>query len=205
MTFTQFHEPGLNKEEVRHSREKNGTNTLKFKKENAFLRVVKSLLTEPMVILLLVTATLYFVLGETGDGIFLGIAILGVSGISLYQDARSRSALKKLNALTQPQCQVIREGNTEDIAIEEVVLGDFLIAEQGATIAADGLIVHSNDFSVDESLLTGESLAIFKDAGSEKCRSLPGNHSYKWPGYHTGQRHWQPYPTGEGCQEPGGD
>jgi len=167
MTFTQFNEPGLDRDEVLRSREVHGSNALQFKKQNTFLRVLKSLLTEPMVLLLLVTSTLYFVLGETGDGIFLAAAILAVSGISIFQDARSRSALENLNTLSQPQCQVIRGGAAEDIVMEDVVVGDYLIAEQGATIAADGTIVHSNDFSVDESLLTGESLPVFRDAGAE--------------------------------------
>ncbi len=174
MSISHFKVNGLSPRQVAESRAQYGSNTLSFKKENAFLRVIKSLLTEPMVLLLLVTSTIYFILGETGDGLFLGVAILLVAGISLYQDSRSRTALDKLNTISQPHCQVIREGEVENIAIEEVVKDDLLMAEQGATIAADGTIIHSNDFSVDESLLTGESLAVFKDPESKDNRVYRG-------------------------------
>ena len=174
MTFTQFNLKGLSREEVLSSRKEHGTNSLIFKKEYPFLRILKSLFTEPMVILLLITSTIYFVLGETGDGLFLAAAILMVAGISLFQDSRSRTALKKLSTLSRPHCRVIREGVETEVEIEAVVLGDSIIVEQGATVPADGSIIHSNDFSVDESLLTGESLAVFKDQASEDNRVYMG-------------------------------
>src|SRR5690606_16952597 len=58
-------------------------------------------------------------------------------------------------------------GQVVEIDSEEVVVGDFLMMEEGSTIVADGRIVHSNDFSVDESILTGESFSVCKDATSE--------------------------------------
>ena len=167
MTFTQFNVKGLSKEEVLRSRKEFGPNSLTFKKEYPILRILKSLLTEPMVLLLLITSTIYFILGESGDGLFLAVAILLVAGISLFQDYRSRTALKKLSTLTRPYCRVIRDGVETEVEIEALVPGDSVIVEQGATIPADGSILHANDFSVDESLLTGESLAVFKDQASE--------------------------------------
>ena len=164
MTVANFQFKGLSKDEVLLSRKKHGRNVLQYKKEHAFLRVVKSLIKEPMVILLLVAATIYFVVGDVGDGIFLAVAILLVSAISIYQDSRSRDALEKLKVISQPNCSVIRDGEVVEIAIDEVVVGDKLMVEEGATIAADGTIVHSNDFSVDESVLTGESLPVYKDS-----------------------------------------
>jgi Ca2+-transporting ATPase len=158
---------GLSSEEVIASRTEYGRNSLQFKKENPVLRILKSLLTEPMVVLLLVTSTIYFVLGEYGDGLFLTAAILMVATISLFQDRRSRAALEKLSEISRPHCQVIRDGEVLEITIDEVVVGDSLMIEQGAPIAADGIIVQSNDFSADESMLTGESLPVYKDARAE--------------------------------------
>lgn len=155
---------GLTKEEVSASREKYGTNTLNYKKENSFLDALKSITKEPMVILLLVASVIYFVTGNWGDGIFLASAIVLVGSISLFQDSRSRKALEKLKILTQPKSKVIRNGKIQDIHSTELVVGDYLMVEEGSTISADGIIVHSNDFSVDESILTGESLSIYKDA-----------------------------------------
>ena len=120
-----------------------------------------------MVILLLVASAIYFISGEIGDGIFLAVSIVLVASISLYQDSRSRQALEKLNDFIQPNCKVIRNGAINEIKSEDLVLGDSLMVEMGTIIAADGIIVHSNDFSVNESILTGESLSVYKD--SEKA------------------------------------
>lgn len=124
---------------------------------------IKGLAKEPMVLLLLVTSCIYFISGKTGDGIFLACAIILIAGISLYQDSRTRNALEKLKDFTQPFCKVIRNGKVEEIKSEDLVLGDSLMVEEGTSITADGTIVQSNDFSVNESILTGESLAVYKD------------------------------------------
>ncbi len=163
MAANNFNITGLTDEQVTAAREKYGYNRLAYKKENGFLEALKSLAKEPMVLLLLIAATIYFVSGDTGDGIFLAAAIVLVATISLYQDNRSRNALEKLKSFTQPACRVIRNGEEVDIKSEELVVGDCLVVEEGASVAADGTIIHSNDFSVSESILTGESLAVYKD------------------------------------------
>lgn len=155
---------GLSEEEVSRSRQDFGNNALYFKKENAFWKALKQLLSEPMVLLLLATSSIYFIVGEYGDGIFLAVAIILVSAISLFQDSRSKKALDKLKNISQPLCQVIRNSLTIQIRIEDVVVGDLLMAEEGAVIAADGTIIQSNDFSVNESVLTGESLPVYRDS-----------------------------------------
>ena len=163
MPINQFNIKGLDSEQVNLSREKFGRNKLDYKKENTFLDVLLRIVKEPMTILLLVASTLYFISGETGNGIFMVVAILFITSISLYQDSRSKNALEKLKDLSQPHCKVIRNGTLEEIKSEALVVGDFLWVEEGTSITADGTIVQSNDFSVNESILTGESLAVFKD------------------------------------------
>jgi Ca2+-transporting ATPase len=158
---------GLSSNEVLDARNKFGRNQLNYKKESGFWDALKSLLKEPMLILLLVAASIYFISGEPGDGLFMVFAIVLVAAISLYQDARSRNALEKLKTFTQPKCKVIRNGLSEEINSEDLVWGDSLILEEGSSIAADGRIVYSNDFSVNESILTGESLSVSKDKDSE--------------------------------------
>jgi P-type Ca2+ transporter type 2C len=165
---------GLTATEVVAARQAYGTNQLRFKKENGFLDAVKSLAKEPMVVLLLVAAAIYFISGDTGDGIFMAAAIVLVSAISLYQDSRSRNALDKLKQFTQPSCKVIREGQTIEIPSEDLVTGDSLVVEEGVSVMADGTIVQSNDFSVNESILTGESLPAYKDISSEDNQVYSG-------------------------------
>ena len=167
MSINQFNIQGLNNEEVKLSREKFGQNKLEYKKENGFLEKVISVLKEPMTILLLVASIIYFLSGESGNGFFMVVAIVFIASISIYQDTRSRNALEKLKALTQPKSKVIRNGKILEIKSEELVVGDYLLVEEGTSIPADGTIVHSNDFSVNESILTGESLAVFKNKDKE--------------------------------------
>lgn len=163
MSANNFNIKGLTTEQVLLAREKFGQNSLNYKKENNILNITMSLIKEPMIILLLLASFIYFVSGKTADGFFLSTAIVTLSVISLIQDSRSRNALQKLKDFTQATCKVIRNGKTEEIKSEDLVVGDCLIVEEGTLITADGIIIHSNDFSVNESIITGESFAVFKD------------------------------------------
>jgi len=154
---------GLSNKEVIASREKFGYNRLEYKKENGVLHAIISIAKEPMVMMLFVAAIIYGISGKVGDAIFLSCAIVFEIGISLYQDTRSRNALEKLKEFSKPTCKVIREGEMKNIKTEDLVIGDCLVVEEGVLIAADGVIFQSNDFSVNESILTGESYAVFKD------------------------------------------
>lgn len=167
MSENNFNISGLSDEQVILAREKYGPNTLDYKKGNQFLEAVIRIIKEPMMILLLVAAAIYFISGKTGDGIFFVAAIIFQTSISLYQDSRSKNALEKLKDFSQPNCKVIRNGNVEAIKCEEIVVGDCLMIEEGTSISADGTIIHSNDFSVNESILTGESLPVYKDKTKE--------------------------------------
>ena len=157
---------GLTDQQVEASKNEHGTNSLNYKKENSFIDALKSIAKEPMVILLLIASCIYFISGNWGDGFFLATAIILVGSISLYQDSRSRKALENLRNLTHPKSKVIRNAQVIEIDSEDIVIGDFLMVEEGTTISADGIILHSNDFSVNESILTGESLSVYKDATS---------------------------------------
>lgn len=168
MAANIYNTQGLTDAQVLAAREKFGANQLTYKKRNRFLEAVVGLIKEPMIILLLVTSSIYFISGKVGDGIFLASAIVLVSLISLYQDSKSRDALDKLKDFTKPNCKVIRNGAAVQIKSEEVVVGDSLMVEEGILIGADGIITHSNDFSVNESILTGESMPVAKDSSKEE-------------------------------------
>ena len=163
MPSNNFNIKGLSQEEVLTSRAKYGKNSVNYQHENTFWKALRGFFKDPIVVLLLVASVIYFVSGQTGDGIFMVSAIVVVSGISMYQDSRSKNALEKLQDLSQPRSKVIRAGNIEEIKSEDLVMGDRLLVEEGTSISADGIIVHSNDFSVNESILTGESFAVEKD------------------------------------------
>lgn len=167
MPNTKFNITGLSSSQVKEAREKYGQNYADYKKENVFVTAIKSLATEPMIILLLIASCIYFISGKIGDGIFLVSAIIFQSIISLYQVSRSQDALEKLKNFIQPNCKVIRNGEVVEIPSQELVIGDSLMIEEGTLISADGVITYAADFSVNESILTGESLAVYKDQTKE--------------------------------------
>lgn len=167
MSSNNFQIKGLTDVQVIAAREKHGQNKIAYKKTNRFLTTLIELIKEPMTILLFVASTIYFVSGKTSDGLFLASAIILIAVISSYQNARSHNALEQLKDFTKPKCKVIRNGNVVEIKTEELVLGDSLLVEEGNAIAADGTIVHSHDFSVNEAILTGESMAVSKDKSAK--------------------------------------
>ena len=163
MSASNFNIQGLSDAEVIIAGKKYGANILAFKKEGGFLLALKNLAKEPMLILLVLASSIYFITGDIGDGLFMVSAIVLVTAISLYQESRSRNALEKLKNFTQPHCKVIRNGVVIEINSEALVVGDSLMVNEGTSVSADGQIIHSNDFSVNESILTGESFAVNKD------------------------------------------
>jgi Ca2+-transporting ATPase len=158
---------GLSNEEVIQSRKKNGSNSLEHQDKNHFIASLIEMFKEPMFLLLLLATSIYFITGEYSNGIFMLAAIVLVSTISLYQESKSRNAIEELKKLSQPKSKVIRNGDIIEIPSEEIVLGDLIQTEEGTFIPADGIIIQSNDFSVNESILTGESLSVFKNEKSE--------------------------------------
>jgi Ca2+-transporting ATPase len=165
---------GLSTEEVIQSRKKNGSNSLEHQDKNHFITSLIEMVKEPMFLLLLLATSIYFITGEYSNGIFMLAAILLVSAISLYQESKSRNAIEELKKLSQPKSKVIRNGEIIEIPSEEIVLGDFIQTEEGTFVPADGTIIQSNDFSVNESILTGESLSVFKNEKSEVNQVFQG-------------------------------
>jgi Ca2+-transporting ATPase len=165
---------GLSNDEVVASRKKWGSNQLEHQQKNHLLVSIIETVKEPMFLLLFVAASIYYITGDYGDGIFMTIAILLVAAISLFQEARSRNAIDALKKLSQPKSKVIRNGKIIEIPREEIVIGDCIQVQEGTFIPADAVIFQSNDFSVNEAILTGESLSVFKNELSEINKVFQG-------------------------------
>jgi Ca2+-transporting ATPase len=159
---------GLTEEEVKNSRKKFGSNKIETNSKSPFWHSLKDAVTEPMFILLVAAAIIYFVLGEFSDAWFMSGAIILVSAISIYQDNRSRNALNSLKEFTQPHATVIRNNEVGFVLSEEIVVGDFVVVSEGELVPADGRVQQLNDFSVNESILTGESFSVTKDINSKE-------------------------------------
>ena len=157
--------PGLTDEAVAQSRAAHGRNVLTANAPSQLLTTMKEVVLEPMFLLLLAACAVYIGLDRTEEAITLSIALLLVSGISVYQSVRSDRALSTLRELTQPHAQVRRNGTLISVPFELIVVGDMLLIEEGERVSADGTISEASDFSVDESILTGESVSVTKTPG----------------------------------------
>ncbi len=162
MQTTKLPVPGLTDEGVARSRASSGRNVLAVDTSFRLWKTLKEVVLEPMFLLLVAACAIYFGLGRIQEAITLIIALLLVSGISVYQTIRSEGALNTLRELTQPKARVGRNSILITISVEDIVIGDAVLVEEGGRVPADGKIGHTNDFSVDESILTGESVPVAK-------------------------------------------
>ena len=149
-----------------------GPNELPAARARTLLRTVFEILRQPMILLLLGAGTIYLLLGELRDSIVLLISIFVVIGIDLYQERKTEHALEALRDLSSPRAVVIREGRQRRVAGREVVRGDIVIVSEGDRIPADGVLLSSVNLSVDESLLTGESVPVRKAAADHAIESM---------------------------------
>ena len=131
MDSNPFDFKGLTEAEVINSREKNGHNSIEDQDSGYFWDSLKEIVLEPMFLLLLATSTIYFLLGEFSEGLFLLSAIIIISAISFFQNARSRQALNALKEYTQTLSTVIRNNQSAEIRSEEIVVGDIVVAQEG--------------------------------------------------------------------------
>src|SRR5690606_10450693 len=156
------HLTGLSSEELKVSRSKYGYNQATELKKSAWYTLLLDILKEPMLLLLIAVTIIYVLVGNYSEAVFMLGAIIAVSGISFYQDNRSKKALEALEKLNEPLSMVIRNSEVMEIPTHEIAVGDLCLTEEGKMINADGEIVYSSDFSVNEASLTGESYSVFK-------------------------------------------
>jgi P-type Ca2+ transporter type 2C len=123
---------------------------------------LRGVFTEPMFLMLLVAAALYLVLGDLGEGLLLSFFAVVTVGLVVLQQRRSEHALQALRVLAAPQVRVMRDGRVRRMAARELVPGDVFLVGEGERIAADGIVREAVGLEVDESLLTGESVAVGK-------------------------------------------
>jgi P-type Ca2+ transporter type 2C len=159
---------GLSQAQIVLLQRQYGKNVFRHSSPHRFLHILWNIAREPMFILLAISCSLYFVLGNINEGIMMAVAMMIVMAISLYQEVRSSHALKALKQFTEPKVTVIRNGIQVVISNEDLVPGDIIMLEEGAKVPADAEVVQSNDLSVNESIITGESLPVEKNQSKNK-------------------------------------
>jgi Ca2+-transporting ATPase len=153
---------GLTQAQAKQQLMLDGPNELEATHRRTFLRRLVGLLREPMFALLVLAASLYLLLGDLTEGATLFVFVLAVIAFTFYQEGKSEAAIDALRQLSQPYAQVVRDGENIKVPSREVVAGDLLHIAEGDRIAADAWLVESDQLQVDESMLTGESLAVTK-------------------------------------------
>ncbi|MBC7667955.1 MAG: HAD-IC family P-type ATPase, partial [Gemmatimonadaceae bacterium] len=153
---------GLTKTEVAQLLSEFGPNALPQASARGLARIILDTLREPMFLLLIGAASLYLVLGDLGEGLFLMAGALATIGLVVLQEARSERALSALRDLSQPHARVIRDGVEARLAARDLVPGDIVLVGEGERLPADGALVAGDVLSVDESALTGESAPVSK-------------------------------------------
>ncbi|MDO8413384.1 MAG: HAD-IC family P-type ATPase, partial [Gallionellaceae bacterium] len=139
-----------------------GANELPLAGKRDLAAIVLEAVREPMFLLLLVAGVIYLLLGDISDALMLMGFVCVVLGITIYQQHKTERVLEALRDLTSPRALVLRDGVEQRIAGREVVRGDILILSEGDRVPADAALIACHDFAVDESLLTGESVAVRK-------------------------------------------
>jgi P-type Ca2+ transporter type 2C len=130
---------------------------------NAF-RIAIDVLREPMFMFLVGAGAVYLLLGERSEALLLSAFATTSVVITVVQEFRSDRVLEALTELTSPRALVIRGGNRHRIAGRELVRGDLIVVSEGDRIPADAVLLSESELAVDESLLTGESVAVRKIA-----------------------------------------
>jgi len=153
----------LTTEEAKQRLQQHGYNELVGAGPKNIWRIALEVIREPMFLLLIACGTLYMLLGDYREGIVLVSSIFIIIGITFAQYRKTERSLEALRNLATPRALVIRDGKHVRIAGREVVPGDILVVHEGDRIAADANILECTHLSVDESLLTGESMPVVKN------------------------------------------
>ncbi|MGI9539499.1 MAG: HAD-IC family P-type ATPase, partial [Miltoncostaeaceae bacterium] len=120
-------------------------------------------------LVLVAAGVVTLIFGDPQDAIFLAILVVN-AGIGIAQEARAKASLERLAALVAPRATVVRDGQPQELSVDEVVVGDLVRIESGDQVVADGDVVASEGLGLDESILTGESEPVTREAG-ESVRS----------------------------------
>lgn len=171
--FDTKHYTGLTSAEAADRLQKYGRNTLPTDQKRSFWRIALSTLLEPMSLLLIGAGAIYLLLGDTRDALMLLAFVFVLLGITIFQQNKTEKALATLHNLTSPRALVIRDGEQKRIPGSHVVPGDIVFLKEGDRVPADGVLLSVLNLTIDESILTGESVPVRKSSGDKNTSLVP--------------------------------
>ena len=155
-------ESGLTDEEVKRSREACGWNELTEGKKKSILQIFGEQYKDFLVLILIASAVISGILGDVESAAVIMIVITMNAVLGTVQTVKAEQSLQSLKKLSGPQAKVLRDGAVVLLPARELVVGDVILLEAGDMIPADGRLIENASLKVDESALTGESLAVEK-------------------------------------------
>ncbi len=162
---------GLKEDEVKRRLKKYGYNELPKDKKKSKVQIFISSLNDPIIYVLVVAAILSFIVGETIDAFAIIFIILVDAIVSTIQEYKAEQNSEALKNLIKVKAKVIRENRHFDIESEGIVPGDLIVIEPGTVVCADARIITANNLTVNESILTGESIGVLKTFEKSKSSS----------------------------------
>lgn len=156
-------ESGLTDEEVKRSREARGWNELTEGKKKSILQIFGEQYKDFLVLILIASAVISGILGDVESAAVIMIVITMNAVLGTVQTVKAEQSLQSLKKLSGPQAKVLRDGAVVLLPARELVVGDVILLEAGDMIPADGRLIENTSLKVDESALTGESLAVEKN------------------------------------------
>ncbi|WP_370156599.1 cation-translocating P-type ATPase [Ferrovibrio sp.] len=158
------HADGLDAAEVAARLQRHGPNRLPEAQARSLAGILLGQFRSPFIYLLLAAAAASLLLGHHADAGFIGIVLLLNAAIGGWQEWGAETRARALRALVRGRIDVCRAGRMSNIDTESLVPGDIVRLESGLKVPADLRLIEAERLEVDESLLTGESLAVTKDA-----------------------------------------
>ncbi|HMA06969.1 MAG TPA: HAD-IC family P-type ATPase, partial [Ramlibacter sp.] len=166
MAVDSLTDDGLTEADAGRRLAEDGPNELPVSRPRGWLRLLRDVVTEPMFLMLVACGAIYMALGDLHEALMLLGFVFVVMGITFVQQRRTERSLEALRDLSSPRALVVRDGQPRRIAGREVVCGDIVLLAEGDRIPADMDLVAASNLSVDESLLTGESAPVAKQAAA---------------------------------------
>ena len=161
-TIFKTRENGLKDGEVKEKLEKDGLNKLPEEKlESPIITFFKQFMN-PLIYVLLIAAGMSFFLGEFVDAYFI-LGVLSFNAlVGTIQEYSAGKSAKALNDMVEVKAYVYRDGKEEEIKAENLVVGDIVLLKTGNRVPADLVLIDDDGLYLDESMLTGESIAVRK-------------------------------------------
>lgn len=170
---------GLSTSEAGRRLAEEGFNELPSSKPRSIFHIALGVVREPIFLLLVACGVIYLFLGDLQEALMLLGFVFLIAVITLYQENKTEKTLEALQDLSSPRALVIRDGRSVRIPGREVARGDIVILAEGDRVPADATIISSINLSVDESLLTGESVPVRKRDGNGEIESVhPGGEDH---------------------------